>query len=113
MGPIDRRSEGLLAGVGISSALQQVEALGEPFEDLLRRERTRPGRGELEREREVVERSAEFMNGFVGLALRACREQRDRLRLGERQDRVLDLAPDAQQFAACDQQLEIGASLDE
>jgi hypothetical protein len=36
LAPLDRGPEGLLAGVRVSSASQQVEALREPFEDLFR-----------------------------------------------------------------------------
>src|SRR5919201_6567359 len=45
--PLDRRSECLLPRVGVTSSLEQVEAPGESFEDLGRREHARAGGGEL------------------------------------------------------------------
>ena len=66
--PADRRVQGLLAWVDVAPA-PELDAIPEPFEQLLRRE-DRDARGrELEREREVVEARAEL---------------RDRRRLRER-----------------------------
>ena len=58
--PRDRRPERLLPRIGVAAALQQVEALGEPLQDLRGRECPRAGGGELDREREVVEARAEL-----------------------------------------------------
>ncbi len=48
-----------------------------------------------------------------GLELRALAEERDRLRLGERRDRVLDLALHAQELAAGDEQGQVGTGGEE
>ena len=53
--PLDRRAKRVLARFRIAAALQEIEALSEPVQDLRRREHTGAGRGELDREREVVE----------------------------------------------------------
>ena len=58
--PGDGRAQSLLAGVGVSAASQQVEAVGEAVKDLCWRERLRAGGGELDRERKVVEPGAEL-----------------------------------------------------
>ena len=54
-------------------------------------------------------RAAELGDLVVGLELRPRAEERDRLGLGERRHRVLDLALDAQQLAARDEQREVRA----
>ena len=58
--PLDRRAQGLLARIGVALALEQVETLREPLEQLLRAEERGAGSGELERERELVEAEAEL-----------------------------------------------------
>ena len=58
--PRDRRPERLLSRLGVPTASQQVESLGEALEDLCGRECLRAGGGELDREREVVEARAEL-----------------------------------------------------
>ena len=83
------------------------------MEDLLRREDARPGGGELKCKREVVERAAELVHGFVGLRPRPSAEELDRIRFGKRQDRVLDLSSDPQELPARDEELQVGAGLDE
>ena len=65
------------------------------------------------REREVVEARAELGDLVARLEPRALAEERDGLGLGERRHRVLDLALDAQELAARDEQREVGAGLDE
>ncbi len=52
--PLDRRAERELARFRIAAAFQEIEALGEPVEDLRRGKDTGAGRGELDGEREVV-----------------------------------------------------------
>ncbi|MGH3134485.1 MAG: hypothetical protein ACRDNY_12240 [Gaiellaceae bacterium] len=84
MRPLDRCSQRLLAGIGIAPSSEQVEPLGEPLERLRRREHVRPGGGELERERQIVERTAELVDGRVRLRPRPRTEELDRLRIGER-----------------------------
>ncbi len=99
--PLDRRAERPLARIGIPAALQEVEALREPLEDLRGRERSRTGRGELDRERHVVECPAERADRIVGpLEAGAREEQRDGIGLGERLNFVLDLSPNAEALSA-------------
>jgi hypothetical protein len=63
--PLDRRSQGLLAGIGVALALEQVEPLREPLEQLLRAEERRAGSRELEGERKLVEPQAELCDRFA------------------------------------------------
>ena len=114
VGPLDRRAERPLARVGVSAAGEQVEAPREPLEDLRRRQDLRTGGGELDRERHVVEGAAERADGFVRLGeARAGDEQLDGVGLGERLDRVLDLASDAEALPARREDREVRARLDE
>ena len=103
----------MLARVGVAAALEEVESLAEPVEDLRGREDARAGGGELERERQVVEAPAELGDRLVRLEARALAEELDSLRLGERRHRVLDLAADPQQLPARDQELQVGAGLEQ
>ena len=102
-----------LARIGVPAALEQVEPLREALEDLRRGEDARARGGELERERQVVEAAAELGDRLVRLEPRALAEELDRLGLGQRRDRVLDLAADAQQLAARDEQLQVRAALEQ
>src|SRR5207249_4629409 len=97
--PLDRGAQRLLARVGVASSLEEVEALGEPLEDLGRGERPRARCGELDRERERVEAGAELRDVLGGLEPGALAEERDRLGLGKRRDGILDLALHAQELA--------------
>ena len=58
--PGDRRAQRPLAGIGIAAALEQVEALRQALEDLSGREHARPRRGQLHRERQVVQPAAQL-----------------------------------------------------
>ena len=60
-------------------------------------------------ERQVVQPPAELRDRLVRLEPRAGAEELDRLGLCQRRDRVLDLAVDAQQLAARDEQLQVRA----
>ncbi len=82
----------------------KVEPLAEPVEDLLGGERLRARGGELERERHVVEAAAELLDRRTRGKSGAQAEELDRVRVGERQHRVLDLAADAEQLAGGDEQ---------
>jgi len=56
VGPVDQGAEGLMAGQGRTAPPgQQPEPLIEPGADLRHRERTQPGRGELEGQRDPVQ----------------------------------------------------------
>jgi hypothetical protein len=50
----------LLARLGIAAALEQIEALRETLQDLGRGEHSRPGRSQLDRERQVVQPAAQL-----------------------------------------------------
>ena len=113
MAPLDRRSQRLLTRLGVPTALEQVEPLGEAREDLRRGEDARPGCGQLERERQLVQAPAELGDRLVRLELRARAEELDSVRLGQRGHRVIDLAADAKELAARDQQLQVGAPLEQ
>ena len=67
MTPLDRRPQRLLAGICVAIALEQVEPLRKPLEQLLGREERRAGGGELDRERELVETDAELFDSRVGV----------------------------------------------
>ena len=85
--PLDRRPQRLLPRIGVPARLQQVEALRQPLDELLRREDDGSGSGELERERQVVEPPAELGDG-----LRLLRRRVERPCAGEEQlDSVLRL----------------------
>ena len=112
--PLDRRAERPLARVGVAAAGEQVEALGEPFEDLRRGEDLRTRGGQLDREGHLVEGPTELADRLVGLRdAGAGREELDRVRLGERPHRVLDLAADAEALPARRQHAQVRARLDE
>ena len=113
MRPLDRGAQRLLARFGVAAALEQVETLGKPLEDLSRGERLRPRGGELDGERKVVEPGAQGSNLVAWLGLRAIAEQRDRFGLGQWRHRVLDLALDAQQLTGRHEQREIRARAQE
>ena len=48
MRPLDGGPECLLAGIGVAAALEQIEPLGEPLEDLRGREHRGAGGGQLD-----------------------------------------------------------------
>ena len=111
--PGDGRPECLLAGVGVSAAFQQIEAIGEAIENLHRSKRLRAGGSELDCEREVVEASAELGDLVREFEPGALAEEIDCLGRGEWRHRVLDLALYAQELAACAEKGEVGAGLHE
>ena len=62
--PVDRGSQGLLPGLGRPRpGRQEREAVGQPVRDLERRHGGDPGRGQLERQRDAVERAADPSHG--------------------------------------------------
>ena len=86
------------ARVRVAAAPEQVEALAEPLEDLLRRQDPRPRRGQLERERHVVETAAELFDGRAGGQPRPRAEEGHGVRLCKWQHLVLGLAADPEQL---------------
>ena len=116
--PLDRRPQRLLAGIGVALALEQVEALGEPLEQLLGAEEGCAGGGELERERELVEAQAELAHRLARGESRidragARQEERLSVAFGERGHGVGLLAADAQALPARDEHVEVGAGGEE
>ncbi len=103
--PFDRRPQRLLAGISVSIALEQVEALREPLEQLLAREDRGARGGELDRERKLVEAGAELVDcrggGEGGLdGAGASAEERPPVLFCERRHRPGLLAADPQPLAA-------------
>ena len=80
--------------------LEQVETLSKAVEQLLGAEHRRPRRGELDREREVVEPPAQLLDRRRSLHAGPLAEERDSLLGHERRQRVLALAADSQDLAA-------------
>ena len=103
--PGDRGAQRGVALVGITAALEEVEPLPDPLEQLLRAEQLDPRGGELDREREPVEAADQLVDGGrvtdVGAdCLRALEEQRDGVGLDHRRQVELDLAGDPQRLPA-------------
>ena len=111
--PFDRRPQSPLTCLSIAAALEQIETLRDPLQDLPRRQYRRARGSELERQRQVVEDSAECGDGCVGLDTRPLTEEVDRLRFGERQHAVLDFASDAQALPTRDEDAEIRARFEQ
>ena len=63
--PFDRRPQSLLTWICVTTAFEQVEALAESLEQLVRREELRPCRRQFERQRQVVETFAQLAYGAV------------------------------------------------
>jgi hypothetical protein len=113
--PLDCRAERPLARIGVAVAGEQVEALGQALEDLVRREDLRSGCGQLDRKRHLVEGAAELTDDVLvrfhpqsgSLA-----EELDRVGLGERPHLELNLAADADSLPARREDREVQAGLD-
>ena len=95
-------------------AREQVEPLPSRSRSCVGREQRRAGRGELERERQVVERAQSSSTALVWREVRidgprARDEELDCRPLGERRHRVRLLARDAQPLAARDEHVEVRA----
>ena len=61
--PRDRRAQRRVALVGVAAALEQVEPLRDPLEQLLGAEELDARGGELDREREAVEAADQLVHG--------------------------------------------------
>src|SRR5437764_11409161 len=105
--PLDRCAQRLLPRVLVAAALQQVETLRQPFEDLRWREHARPGGRQLDGQWHVVEPAAELADILRGLESGARAEELHGLVRGERRHRVFDLAVDPQEFAARNKHVQI------
>ena len=111
--PVDRRTERLLAGLGAPAAAQEIEARGEPLDDLGRGEHADPCGRQLEGQGKVVETTAEKLDGLVGLDPPAPAEELDGVRVGERVDGVCDLPIDPQELPARDEHAKVGERLEQ
>ncbi len=80
VGPRNRRAQGRVALVGVTRALEQVEALAEPCEERCRAEELRARGRKFEREREPIETRAQLGDGGIGFVGRAARRARARRR---------------------------------
>ena len=103
--PRDRGAQRCMALVGVAAALEEVEPLPDPLEQLLGAEQLDPRGGELDRERETVEAADQLVHGRrvtdVGAdCLRALEEQRDGVGLDHGRQVELDLAGYPQRLAA-------------
>ena len=103
--PRDRGAQRGVALVGVPTALEEIEPLRDPLEQLLRAEQLHAGGGELDREREAVETLDQLVDGGrvadVGAdRLRALEEQRHGVGLDHRRQVELDLAGNPQRLAA-------------
>ena len=105
--PADRRLEGALPLGQVTGARdEEREPLVQPLEQRVRREYPDARRGELDREGQVVEPTADLRADRVvdidvlGRHRRPLPEQLHGGRLGQRRQRVLPLGGDAQQLAA-------------
>ena len=109
-GPGDRGTEGLLPWVGVPAALQQVEAVAQPVEDLRGCQDGAPSRCELEREREVVEALAQLQDGRARLEGRvegsyAGGEEVETFRSRQLRDRIHVFAREPEPLTARDHEL--------
>ena len=75
VGPLDRRPERLLAGIGVAAAFEQVEPLREAIADLRRRQNGGASGRQLDRERQIVEVPAEIGDLVVARKPRAGAEE--------------------------------------
>ena len=107
--PLDRRPQRPLAGIGVAAALEEVEAL---------ESRSRIWAGESAFVRAAASSTASGSESrraqssaisSVGSSCARSQKSVDRLGLGERRNRVLDLALHAQELAARDEEGEVGA----
>ena len=101
-----------MSRVGISLR-REVEPCAEPLEKRLGREQLRPRRGELDRERQVVEPGAELVHGGRRCQLgpdgaRAGDEELAGLVRGQRREIELRLGADAERLAARHEQPQAG-----
>ena len=94
-----------MALVGVTAALEQVEPLRDPLEQLLGAEQLEPCGGQLDGEREPIEAADQLVHrgrvADIGPdSLRPFDEQRDGISLVHRRQVELGLAGDAQRLAA-------------
>ena len=111
--PCNRRPQGLLTRLGVPAAHEQIEPLRKTLQDLGRGQHARPGRSQLDRERQVIQPAAQLGDVIAPLQLRALAEELDRLGLRQRRHRILNLAADAQQLPARHQNAEIRTRLEQ
>ena len=111
--PFDRGPQRLVTRLRVPPTLQQVESLREPLDYLRRRQHARSRRGQLDGQRQVVERHAELGDNLARFDVSASREELDSLGCRHRRDRIFDLPANAQQLAARDEDAEVGAAFEQ
>src|SRR5438552_93909 len=112
--PFDRRPQRLLPGIDAAAGLEKLEPFGETGKQLLGGKDSHAGGGELERERQVIQLSAELLNDWAGLepGIRRPRpsdEELDRILSLKRRDRICLLTGKAKHLAARYEQLTVRA----
>ena len=119
MAPLDRGPQRLLAGRRIArTARQQRQAAFQPSEQLLGREHPDARCGELDRERQPVEATADLGDVLVELETGAhragtLREHRYGVALRQRRHLVLVLCRDSKRGATRHEQAQVGTSCEE
>ena len=111
--PLDRGPERPLARLGVAAADEQIEPLRESLQDLAWAEHARSRRGQLDGERQIVQAAAELDDLRARLQTGPGTEELDRLGVGQRRHRVVDLAADPQQLPARHQEAEVWAGLEQ
>ena len=111
--PLDRRAQRLLTRIGVSAPLEQVETLGEPLHELLRREHDGAGGCEFERKRQIVQARTKLAHGlrraYVGVDCPCpAQEQLDAFFACERRHRIDVLALELEALPAGDDQCGAG-----
>src|SRR5207247_9442769 len=79
-----RGAEGGLARVRVPASLEQVEVVGQPIQELIRREQPCPGSGQLDREWKTVEATAQLADDVARRLTCAVAEENSTLVLGQR-----------------------------
>jgi hypothetical protein len=67
MAPVQRPSDGLVAGIWPATATQQSQVIIEPVDNLLGRQDANPGRGQLDRQRDAVHPSNDRLHRSGGI----------------------------------------------
>ena len=84
VGPVDRRSQRLLAGIRVPVPLSKSRRGGEAFQELLRREQTCARSGQLDRQGQPLQPSAELSKSRPKARAPSARRRANALFVGER-----------------------------
>jgi hypothetical protein len=111
--PVDRRAQRLLARVEVTRSAKEIEPTADAIEDLRRRQHGGARRGELDGERQIVERVTQARHRLVRREPRAIGEEAYGIRRRERQHADLDLVAEPEALAARREDVQVWAPLDE